>query len=147
MKRIRATQFLVLVLVAIVLSACEPASTAPKPEALVAPTMKLTSAVQAVLLYPENGIPVADDQLYAAAVKDKPELQAAFQGVVVKIKHDSRNVVILVCSPDGKVAWLEDASWTVPLDKKWYEIEPSHPAAFTLDFPPARGKTAAATSE
>lgn len=98
---------------------------------LEVPLMKLTPAAQAIVLWPENG-PVPDDQIFNEAVKDKPELQAAFQGIPVKAKSYGKNVVVLVCSPGGGAAWLEDASWTPGIDKKWYEIDESHPCVFSL---------------
>jgi hypothetical protein len=135
----RSASISVLVAVTVLLLACPPSQ---HPDALVAPLMKLTHAIQAVVLYPEHGTPVPDDQLFETAVKDKPELRAAFQGLPVKIKHNERDVVVLVCSPDGKVGWLEDASWTVPVDKKWYETDPKHPPVFTLDPAMAPGRPA-----
>jgi hypothetical protein len=102
------------------------------PAALVTPLTKLTSAVQSVVDYPENGIPVPDDKLLQASIRGKPELRSAFKEFRIKIWHDNKNVVILVCSHDGRIGLLEDASWTQFVDKKWYETEPTHPAVFSL---------------
>lgn len=90
-------------------------------------------AVAALVRYPDPSNPVPDDRLLAEAIKDKPELQHAFQGVPIKVKHDAKNVVLLVCSPDGKYAWLEDASWTLGVDHKWYLSKPPLSAEFTMD--------------
>lgn len=108
-------------------------ATTPQPDNLVTPLPKLTSAVAALVRYPDPSNPVSDDRLLAEAIKDKPELQHAFQGVPIKVKHDAKNVVLLVCSPDGKYAWLEDASWTLGVDHKWYLSKPPLPAEFTMD--------------
>ena len=102
-------------------------------ERLVTPLPKLTSAVDALVRYADPNNPVPDDRLVAEAIKDKPELQQAFRGVPVKVKHDAKNVVLLVCSPDGKYAWLEDASWTLGVDYIWYLSKPPRPAEFTMD--------------
>ena len=105
----------------------------PYPEKLIAPLNKLTPAVQAVIAWPEESEPVPENRILEEGVKDKPELQEAFKGIPIKIKQYGKNVVILVCSPDGKNAWLEDASWTDGVDKEWYKNDPSHPCDFSLD--------------
>ena len=117
----------------LLLTAC---CTVPKqnPEKLVAPLNKLTPAVQAVIVWPEGGKPIPDNKILEEALKDKPELREAFQGIPIKIKQNGKDVIILVCSPDGKNAWLEDASWTTEgVDKEWYKLDPSHPCEFSLD--------------
>jgi hypothetical protein len=99
----------------------------------LAPIMgKLTIAVQMVVVMPENG-PVPDDRILEEAFKERPELVHYFKGLPILIRHNASDVVVLVCSPDGKHAWIEDASWTPGVDLEWYEIDPSHPAVFSLD--------------
>jgi hypothetical protein len=111
----------------------------PHPGDLVTPLTKLTPAVEAQFRYHPNG-PVPDDRLVAEAMKNKPELQKAFDDLPIKVWHDDRYVVLLVCSPDGKYCWLEDASWTPNVvDRKCYECKPLPPAEFTLK-PPQRTK-------
>lgn len=101
---------------------------------LVTPLPKLTAAVEALVRYPPDpAIPVPDERLLAEAIKDKPELQKTFAGYPIKVRRNDRNVVILVCSKDGKHALLEDASWTLGVDHKWYLSEPNHPVEFTMD--------------
>lgn len=94
---------------------------------------KLTLAVQEVIIMPEGGRPVPDDKLLEEAFKERPELVGPFMGLPILIKHNGNDVVLLVCSPDGKTAWIEDASWTSGIDYEWYETDPKHPAVFTLD--------------
>jgi hypothetical protein len=110
---------------------------APPPESpaarLESPLVKLTAAVEAEIRDSPSGPPASDAQLLAAAMKGKPELQRAFKGVPIKVRRDARNVVLLVCSPDGQSAWLEDASWTTGVDHRWYQRQPPPPAEFTLD--------------
>jgi len=90
--------------------------------------------------YPDLANPVPDDQLVTVAIKDLPGLQKAFAGYPIKVRHNVKDVVILVCSPDGKYAWLEDASWTPgKVDHPWYLSTPPMPAEFTMD-PDQRGK-------
>lgn len=107
-------------------------------EGLVTPLPKLTAAVDALVRYPDPANPVSDDRLVAEAMKNKPELQRAFQGLPIKVRHDAKYVVLLVCSPDGKHAWLEDASWTLGVDYKWYLSKPLPPPEFTME--PTQGQ-------
>jgi hypothetical protein len=102
---------------------------------------KLTMAAHLVLVMPENG-PVPDDRILEEAFRERPELMGAFYGLPILIKHNKTDVVILVCSPDGQFGWIEDASWTPGVDREWYEIDPKHPAVFTMD--PAPDKVAPA---
>jgi hypothetical protein len=95
----------------------------------------LTSAVQALVLYPDPGTSTPDDRLVSEALKDNPELQSAFYGLPIQVLHDTRDVILLICSPGGEYAWLEDASWTpVKVDYKWYQSKPPKPAKFTMQL-------------
>jgi hypothetical protein len=94
---------------------------------------KLTLAVQEVLVLPEGGRPETDAEILQAAFRERPELEDIFRGLPILIRHNGSDVVLLVCSPDGKHAWIEDASWTSGIDYEWYDIDPSHPAVFTLN--------------
>lgn len=107
----------------------------PRPQDLVTPLGKLTPAVQALVRYPE-GAAVPDGATALLTVfREKPELQKAFIGTPVQVWHDGRNVVVVVCSPDWKEIWLEDASWTAPVDELWYERKEPQPLGFTLHPP------------
>jgi hypothetical protein len=132
MKTKKIAQFLFVSLWLIVAAGCVTTPT-QRAERLVTPLPKLTSAVEALVRYPDPANLVPDDRLVAEAIKDKPELQRAFAGYPIKVRHDSKNTVILVWSPDGKWAWLEDASWTLGVDHMWYLVKPPMPADFTMD--------------
>ena len=139
MKTNRIVQSLFVSLWLIVVAGCITTAT-QRAERLVTPLPKLTTAVDAIVRYPDPANPVRDDRLVQEAIKDKPELQKAFAGYPIKVRHNVKDVVILVCSPDGKYAWLEDASWTPgKVDHPWYLSTPPMPAEFTMD-PDQRGK-------
>jgi hypothetical protein len=127
----RTTQNLVFAVCLLVVAGCT--TTRQRAQELETPLTKLTPAVEALVRFPDPAAPVADDQLVNEAMRDKPELQRAFKGYPIKVRHDAKNTVILVCSPDGKWAWLEDASWTLGVDHKWYLVKPRMPAEFTMD--------------
>ncbi len=131
MKIKKTAQFILVSVWLVVAAGC--ATTSQKAERLVSPLPKLTAAVEALVRYPDPANPVRDDQLVAEAIKDKPELQRAFKGYPIKVRHDAKNTVILVCSPDGQGALLEDASWTLGVDHMWYLVKPLPPADFTMD--------------
>jgi hypothetical protein len=106
------------------------------PEELVTDLPKLTRTIQSLLLYPDKEGPVSDDCLTSEAMRIEPEFQKEFNHVKIKIRHNTRNVVVLICSPDGKYAWLEDGSWTPYVDCKCYKYKPPRPAEFTLKLKP-----------
>lgn len=85
------------------------------------PLMNLTVAVRGAAAYGQG--PLSDAQALDLAYKRNPELQIAFRKYPLHIRHEAKEVVILVCSPNGKFALLEDASWTDPVDRRWYETK------------------------
>lgn len=133
----RTTQNLVFAVCLLVVAGCT--TTRQRAQELETPLTKLPPAVEALVRFPDPAAPVADHQLVNEAMRDKPELQRAFKGYPIKVRHDAKNTVILVCSPDGRWAWLEDASWTLGVDHKWYLAKPPVPAEFTMD-PAEKGK-------
>jgi hypothetical protein len=96
----------------------------------------LTRALRAEIRYNTAGVPLTDDALLQSVLARKPELARAFHGIPVKLKRGTKEVVVLVCTPDGKNATLEDASWTpMVIDRNWYAAGQPHPCTFdpTLD--------------
>ncbi len=89
--------------------------------------LRLTRALHAQLGH------VPDDQLVNATFQKKPRLAQDFAEYVIRTQSRGMNLVVLVCTKDGKHALIEDASWTPYVDKKWYETEPTHPTVFTID--------------
>jgi hypothetical protein len=102
------------------------------PERLVSDVSKLTTAVAGELRYGDLPDSPTDEQILTGAMQGNDELALAFAGIPVRIRHDQKDAVLLICSPDGKAAWFEDASWTQPVDKQWYSSKPPHPAEFTI---------------
>ena len=121
----------------LLLTACPRRATAPRPpQTLVSPVRDLTRALRAEIRYNTAGVPLTDDALLQSVLARKPELARAFHGTPVKLKRGTKEVVVLVCTPDGKNATLEDASWTpMVIDRNWYAAGQPHPCTFdpTLD--------------
>lgn len=107
----------------------------PDPSSMAHSLPKLTSTVLGELRDPLSGKPPPDDQLVSEAMKTNAEFAREFPKVVFKVLHNTTNLVLMVCSPDGKRAWLEDASWTQFLDNKPYLSNPPAPAEFTINLP------------
>jgi len=92
MKTKKTVQFLLVSIWLILAAGC--ATTSQRAERLVTPLPKLTTAVEALVRYPDPANPVPDDRLVAEAIKDKPELQRAFAGYPINVRHDAKNTVI-----------------------------------------------------
>ena len=100
-------------------------------EAMVAALPRLTTAVQGALLY--SATPVPDNQAVAAVLKARPDLARIFLKYPILVRRDGKDVVLLVCSPDGTRALYEDTSRTDnKVDILWCEKKPAHPAQFSL---------------
>jgi hypothetical protein len=121
----------------VILTACPRHVSAPRlPQTLVSPTRDLTRALRAEIRYGATGVPPTDDALLQSVFARKLALARAFQGLPVKLKRGTREVVVSVCTPDGKNASLEDASWTpMVVDHTWYKAGQPRPCSFdpTLD--------------
>jgi hypothetical protein len=122
---------LALTAVLLLVAGCHKQYSPLSPSVLEPSVLRLTRALHAELGH------VANDELVSATFQKKPELARDFQGYTIRAQSSGTNLVVLVCTEDGKYALLEDASWTPYVDRKWYETEPRHPATFTID--PATG--------
>jgi hypothetical protein len=95
--------------------------------------LRLTQALHAELEHYPNG------ELVKAVFQAKPELERDFKSYTILTRSSGRNLVVLVCTPDGKYALYEDASWTPFLDKQY--PAGSHATTFTIE--PSTGPAAA----
>ena len=98
--------------------------------------IRLTKAVQGEIGLLGGGAGVTEEQMLAAIYKQNPELQAEFGKYFIQTKHDGDNVLVLVCSPDRKIGLLEDASWTLKVDRKWVQTDPKHVCAWDPSLDP-----------
>lgn len=135
MKKKNSNFALSLIVLFLCITACAIPLKRTHPESLITPLNKFMPAVQSVVIdASEDGKQITNDMILEYAWKDNPELYNAFKQTHIDLKHDQKNVIILICSPDGNIGWLEDASWTPGVDIKWFEKEPSHPCGFSLDL-------------
>lgn len=105
---------------------------------------KLTAAIQAEMSWGIATNQMSDSELLAAATKDLPQLQSTFRNTVILIRHDTNDVVVLICSPDKKHKWLEDASWTTRVDVRWYLSNQVQDVDFSI---PLRQQSAQPTAQ
>lgn len=132
MKSKRIYQLILIFTWMFVIEGCVTTST-QRTESLISSLPKLTSAVEGLVRYSDDDNKVPDNNLLAEIYRIKPEIQRTFKGYLIKIRHDSKYVVIMVCSKDNKYALLEDASWTQGIDHEWFRMKPLKPAVFTMD--------------
>jgi hypothetical protein len=113
-----------------------------QPRASTAALIKFTRAAQSHTAY--EPVTTTDKELLQTVYNQKPELRREFERFTIHTKRDGKNIVILVCSANGRIGLLEDASWTLPVDRKWYKTDKKHPCAFdpTLNRVPPERKTA-----
>lgn len=95
---------------------------------------KLTAAVESTLLYAPLAARLADDQLLSSSVADDPGLLAPFRHYQLQVSRAAGHVALLVCSPDGRQALLEDAGCTAAMDRHRWRDQPPGPCTFTLDL-------------
>jgi hypothetical protein len=114
----------------LLLAACHKQYRILPPATLAPSVLRLTAALHAELgRYP-------DYELVGATLRAKPELGRDFRGYTVRTRSTRTNLVVLVCTKDGKSALFEDASWTPYVDKT-YDPGSHRAADFSID--PATG--------
>lgn len=77
---------------------------------------KLSSAVEAYVLYKPLAAQIPDSELLELATSDDKVLLGEFDGFKIRIQREPEGVVLLVCSRVTDTALLEDASCTAKLD-------------------------------
>ncbi|MFZ5584794.1 MAG: hypothetical protein ACOZHQ_02580 [Thermodesulfobacteriota bacterium] len=73
---------------------------------------------------------LSDQELIAFCTRRNPRPAQALNRYAVKVVHDNKDAIVLVCSPDGANALIEDASCTEEIDRNHWK-QPS-PCQFTL---------------
>jgi hypothetical protein len=92
---------------------------------------KLAAAVEATV-FETPGDQTEGPVLLATATRDNPQLLAPFARYTLHAKRDGGHAFVLVCSPDGLTALLEDAGCSAKLDAHHWKAVPQRPCAFTL---------------
>jgi hypothetical protein len=77
---------------------------------------KLSKAVESTVRYSDVSN-ISDSELLARSTEHNPELLKQFSGYSIRIAHNDRDVIILICTKDQNRALFEDAGCTSELDK------------------------------
>lgn len=83
------------------------------------PLLRLTSAVHGVAERPVlYGLPPggSGEDCLRLGTKDDPSLRDPFKGLLVKVKCENKNAIVLICDSEGKTALFEDAGCTTKID-------------------------------
>lgn len=94
---------------------------------------KLSSAVEAYVLYKPLAAQVPDKELLGLATSDNEALLGEFDGLKVLIQRETEGVVLLVCSRVTGTALLEDASCTAKLDAHHWRDARGASCDFTIN--------------
>lgn len=93
---------------------------------------KLSSAVEAHVLYKQLPAQVSDNELLTIATSDNEALLGEFDGLEVRVQREPEGIVLLVCSRVTGTALLEDASCTAKLDAHHWRDARGASCEFTL---------------
>lgn len=95
---------------------------------------QLSPAVEAVVCCdPEEG-GLSDKGVFERATTDNPKRLAPFAHYTLLLKRQGKHSAVLVCTPDGKTALLEDAGCTFKMEVHHWRDRPGAPCEFTLDL-------------
>lgn len=95
---------------------------------------KVSAAAEANLRYGSPSDALSDAEFLAQSVAHDPGLLAPLSAYQVKATRQAGHTAILVCSPDGATALLEDAGCTAMLDRHRWRDDSGSPCAFTVDL-------------
>ncbi len=105
---------------------------------------KLSTAVEAAVRYEAEASAGLDGRaLLEFAARDDAALLERFAGLELRAARGDRHASVLVCSPDGSQALLEDAGCTSRLDRHAWREADAAPCEFRLDLAALCGEAAA----
>lgn len=93
---------------------------------------KLSAAVESTVRYKDPPQNLSDDKLLEFATRHDPSLLQSFITYRLRVLHQDRHAIVLVCTKDGTHALLEDAGCTGELDAHLWQHEPRLACEFTL---------------
>ncbi len=125
--------FLVLLLL-LFSSACAQARSDSEMNELASALTKVSSAVESTVRYKKTDGGERDMGLLTIATQHDPGLLDPFKGYALRAKSEAKHGVVLVCTPDGQTALLEDAGCTARMEAHHWKANPPLPCAFTLDL-------------
>lgn len=131
MKNVKASAIVLVVLI----SGCmAPPERAQADEMYIkaAELRKLSVAVESTVRFKDPSPTLSDDGLLKAATAANPALLTPFAGYKLRVDRRDKHAVVLVCTPSGEKALLEDAACTGPLDVHHWQSDKPTPCEFTV---------------
>lgn len=104
------------------------------PAALAKSLGRLSKAMESYLLYEHRPPGASQEVLFSEGTRDEPGLLKEFDGYKLVLAREQPRSMILVCTPDGKRALMEDVGCTVKIDRKLWEDGVNAPCEFTLEI-------------
>ena len=95
---------------------------------------KLSAVVESAVGFKDPPPGLTDAGLVAFATQHDPTLRVPFEGYTLRTLRRDPHAAVLVCTPDGTRALLEDAGCSAALDKHRWKDDPPTPCEFTLDL-------------
>jgi hypothetical protein len=93
---------------------------------------KLSAAVESTVRFKDPSPMLTDEELLKLATTHNSALLTSFAGFKLRMDRRDRHAVVLVCSPSGDKALLEDAACTGPLDVHHWQSKKPMPCEFTI---------------
>lgn len=95
---------------------------------------KLSAAVESAVGFKDPPAAISDADLIVFATQHDPTLRAPFAGYRLRVLRRDPHAAVLVCTPDGQRALLEDAGCSAALDTHRWKDAPPTPCEFTVDL-------------
>lgn len=95
---------------------------------------KLSSSVESTVRYKKQGAGLSDEQLLLLSTQHDPAILEPFQGYYLRVLRQGGHSAVLVCTPDGSTALLEDAGCTARMEQHHWRKIPERPCEFTLNL-------------
>jgi len=93
---------------------------------------KLSAAVESTVGFKSPPPELKDQGLAELSTKHNPKILEPFAEYTVKTYSQNSHAVVLICDKEGKLALLEDAGCTSPMDKHWWRDQPEKDCSFTI---------------
>jgi hypothetical protein len=90
----------------------------------------VTAQVKGAILDKSLPESARDREVFTLATKHDPDLAKPFDNYVVRVLWIGNDALLLVCTKDGQVALLEDATCTPRLDGRLWETTPRRSCEF-----------------
>ncbi|MCZ7625094.1 MAG: hypothetical protein M5R38_04020 [Candidatus Methylomirabilis sp.] len=101
---------------------------------LAAALTKLSAAVESAVAFRDPPEKLSQRELLEFATQHDPSLLQPLDRFTLHVLRQGGHAGVLVCTPEGARALLEDAGCTARLERHWWKEDLQKPCAFTLDL-------------